>query len=84
MMDMQANLEKLRANAAEAVLIRDSATDNSKRELFTRLSVHLATLAAEVERVIAIRLSNENNAAWKDGIFNSGSPFLIQQSGSAA
>ena len=31
MMDMQANLEKLRANAAEAVLIRDSATDNSKR-----------------------------------------------------
>ncbi|MGA7071906.1 hypothetical protein [Bradyrhizobium sp.] len=84
MMDMQANLEKLRANAAEAVLIRDSATDNSKRELYARLSVHLATLATEVERAIAIRLSNENNAASEDGIFHSGSPFLIQQSGSAA
>lgn len=55
MIDMQASLEKLRADAAEAAQIRDLATYSSKRELFARLSVHLATLATEVERAIAIR-----------------------------
>jgi hypothetical protein len=59
MMDMQTSLEKLRINAAEAVLIRDSAADNFKRELFARLSAHLAALAAEIERAMAMRLSNE-------------------------
>jgi hypothetical protein len=56
---MQANPEKLRADAAEAALIRDLATDKQKRELFARLSVHLATLAAEVERAMAIRPASE-------------------------
>ena len=59
MIDMQASLEKLRTDAAEAALIRDLTTDNSKRELFARLSVHLATLATEVERAIATRPANE-------------------------
>ncbi|KRR14659.1 hypothetical protein CQ12_11055 [Bradyrhizobium jicamae] len=53
MKDMQASLEKLRADAAEAALIRDLATDSHKRELFTRLADHLARLAVEVERAIA-------------------------------
>jgi hypothetical protein len=53
MIDMQASPEKFRADATEAALIRDLATDSSKRELFGRLSVHLATLATEIERAIA-------------------------------
>jgi hypothetical protein len=53
MQDMQAHLEKLRADVAECALIRDLATDPKKRELFTRLADHLTVLAAEVERAIA-------------------------------
>jgi hypothetical protein len=59
MIDTQASLEKLRANAAEAALIGALATDSSKRELFARLSIHLATLATEIERAIAKRPANE-------------------------
>ena len=57
MIDMQASLEKLRADAADAALIRDTATDSAKRELFGRLSAHMATLATEVERAIALRVT---------------------------
>ena len=53
MKDMQAQLEKLRTEAAECALIRDLATDPKKRELFTRLADHLTALASEVERAIA-------------------------------
>ena len=53
MKDIQAHLEKLRADAAECGLIRDQATDPTQCELFTRLAVHLETLAIEVERAIA-------------------------------
>jgi hypothetical protein len=59
MINMKASLEKLRADAAEAALIRDLATDSIKRELFARLAMHLATLAKEVERAIAMRLADE-------------------------
>ena len=59
MIDMRASLEKLRADAADAALIRDAATDGAKRELFDRLSVHMATLAAEVERAIAKQVTSE-------------------------
>jgi hypothetical protein len=52
MIDMKASLEKLRADAAEAALIRDLATDHAKRELYTRLALHFASLATEVERAI--------------------------------
>jgi hypothetical protein len=48
---------ELRADAAECALIRDLATDPTKRELFTRLAVHLGTLALEVERAIAATLT---------------------------
>jgi hypothetical protein len=42
-------LEKLRRDATEAALIRDLATDMSKREMFARLHEHLNRLADEVE-----------------------------------
>jgi hypothetical protein len=52
MHDMQAHLEKLRADAAECVLIRDLATNAQKRELFARLAEHLSALADQVEQAI--------------------------------
>lgn len=55
MKDMQASLEKLRADAAEAVLVRDLATEPRKRALYTTLADHLSQLADEVERTIEKR-----------------------------
>ena len=52
MKDHQAALEKLRADAAEAALIRDLATDGAKREMFDRLAKHLGQLADDVERAM--------------------------------
>ena len=52
MKDMQASLEKLRADAADAAIIRDLATDPDKRALYTRLADHLSGLADEVELAI--------------------------------
>jgi hypothetical protein len=46
---LSASLEKLRADAAEAAMIRDLATDPTKREMFDRLAIHLSTLADQVE-----------------------------------
>jgi hypothetical protein len=66
MRDMQASLEKLLTDAADAALIRDLATDSHKRELFTKLAEHFATLAAEVERAIATQAA-ENKAASSGG-----------------
>jgi hypothetical protein len=57
MKDMEAHLEKLRADAAACALIRDLATDPQKRALFTRLAERLATLASEVEAAIATKLT---------------------------
>jgi hypothetical protein len=55
MKDYQAHLEKLRTDAAECALIRDLATDKEKRELFDRLSIHLSTLADQVEQAMLAR-----------------------------
>ncbi|MGE9008175.1 hypothetical protein ACO2JO_06310 [Leptospira interrogans] len=49
MQDYQKHLEKLRADAAECALIRDLATDHTKREVFDRLATHLNALAEHVE-----------------------------------
>lgn len=49
MQDYQAQLEKLRTDAAECALIRDLATDKAKRELFDRLTNHLTVLAEHIE-----------------------------------
>jgi hypothetical protein len=50
--DYQASIEKLRRDAAEATLIRDLATNSTKREMFDRLRQHLTLLADEVERAM--------------------------------
>ena len=52
MKDYQASIEKLRKDAAEAALIRDLATNSTKREMFDRLHRHLTLLAEEVERAM--------------------------------
>ena len=57
MKDMQAHLEKLRADAAECGLISNLATEPGKRELFARLAEHLTVLASEVERAIAANIT---------------------------
>jgi hypothetical protein len=59
MINMQESLKKLRADSADAARIRDAATDSAKREFFDRLSVHMATLAAEVEHAIKVRLAKD-------------------------
>ena len=58
MKDYQASIEKLRRDAAEAALIRDLATDTTKREMFHRLHQHLNRLADEVEQ--AMKASNRS------------------------
>jgi hypothetical protein len=50
--DYQASIEKLRKDAAEAALIRDLATDKTKREMFAKLYEHLNRLANEVEQAM--------------------------------
>ncbi len=52
MKDYQAQLDKLRRDAAECALIRDLATDKAKRELFDRLSSHMTVLADQVEQEV--------------------------------
>ena len=52
MKDMQAQLEKLRTEAAECELIANLTTDKAKQELFTKLAQHYKVLAFEVERAI--------------------------------
>jgi hypothetical protein len=53
--DYQASIRKLRADEAEAALIRDLATDPAKRELYDKLCKHFSNLANEVEQVINSR-----------------------------
>ena len=52
MKDYQASIEKLRRDAAEAALIRDLATNPTKREMFDRLHQHLNRLADELEQAM--------------------------------
>lgn len=58
MQDMQAQLVKLRDQAAEFDGIASRATDLAKRELFARLAQHFLVLASELERAIAKMASN--------------------------
>lgn len=52
MKDYQATIEKLRKDAAEAALIRDLATNRTKREMFSRLHEHLTQLADELQQAM--------------------------------
>jgi hypothetical protein len=55
MKDYQAQIEKLRKEAAECALIRDLATDHAKREMFDRLATHFTVLADQVEMAMIER-----------------------------
>ena len=55
--DYQASLEKLRKDAAEAALIRDLATDPTKREMYSKLNEHFSRLADEIETAMKGKLS---------------------------
>jgi replication initiation and membrane attachment protein DnaB len=57
MQDMKAHLEKLQVQMAECEMIARLATDNAKRELFSRLAEHYKVLSAEIERAIAASAS---------------------------
>jgi hypothetical protein len=50
--DYRASVEKLRTDAADAALIRDLATDQTKRDMYERLHQHFNRLADEVEQAI--------------------------------
>ena len=63
MQDMLAHLEKLRVQVAECEIIRDLATDQTKRELFTKLAEHYKVLAAEVQRAIKERQARDSESA---------------------
>lgn len=58
MKDYQAQIEKLRRDAAECALIRDLATDKAKRAMFDRLANHLTMLADQVEMAMVERKSD--------------------------
>jgi len=58
MKDYQASLERLRRDAADAALVRDLATDKTKREIYDRLHQHFNRLADEVEQ--AMRCSRKH------------------------
>jgi hypothetical protein len=49
---LSSSIEKLRSDAAEAVLIRDLATNMTKREMFDRLHQHLTRPADELEQAM--------------------------------
>ncbi|SHN66528.1 hypothetical protein [Bradyrhizobium erythrophlei] len=59
MQDMQAQLAKLREQAAEFDRIASRATDADKHELFARLAAHFLVLASELEKAIAKIASKE-------------------------
>jgi hypothetical protein len=54
MKDYNASIEKLRKDAAEAALVRDLATDTTKRDMYDRLHKHFSQLADEVEQAVKI------------------------------
>ena len=55
MTDMQESLDKLRADAAEFLMMSVLATDAQQRRHFARLSDHFSVLASEIARAIAGR-----------------------------
>jgi hypothetical protein len=55
MVDFKARVDKLLTEAAECDLIAGLATDVQKRELFERLARDYREMAADIEKIIAIR-----------------------------
>ncbi|MBR0740909.1 hypothetical protein JQ581_28640 [Bradyrhizobium liaoningense] len=55
MADLREKLDKLRADAADLVLMSRRTSDPQKRELFERLADELAIEALELEQVVKIQ-----------------------------
>ncbi len=53
MKDMREHLQKLQVQIAECEMIRDTATDPKKRELFARLAEHHKVLANEIKKAMS-------------------------------
>ena len=60
MQDYHFHLECLRREAAEAELTGNLTTVPHKKELFAKLTVHLHTLAGEVERAMIAAAKDED------------------------
>jgi hypothetical protein len=60
MQDYKSAIGKLRSDAAEAALIRDLATEPTKREMLNRLHDHLNRLPDEVERAMQESTNRSN------------------------
>ncbi len=60
MKDYQAQIEKLRRDAAECARIRDLASDKAKRAMSDRLASHLTVLADQVEMAMIDRGKREH------------------------
>jgi hypothetical protein len=52
MKDYRASIVKLRSDAADAAMIRDLATDPTKRDMYDRLHRHFNRLADEVAQAL--------------------------------
>lgn len=55
MSDLEGRLERFEITAAECELIAQLATDNIKRELFLRLTLHYRDLAAEARKALTAK-----------------------------
>ena len=60
---LQNQLEKLRREAAECLLLSNLATDPEKRQLFANIAEHIAGLASGVESALAAEPANVVRAA---------------------
>ena len=55
MTDLPTRLERFETDAAECEIIARLATDNAKRELYSRLALHYRELVADARKAIAIK-----------------------------
>jgi hypothetical protein len=58
MTDMQESLDKLRADAADFLMMSVLATDAQQRKHFARLADHFNVLASEIARAIAEKVGD--------------------------
>jgi hypothetical protein len=90
MKDYLTQVEKLRKEAAECARVRDSATDQAKRELFDRLTVHLSNVADQVELEMLnkhfstrLRLVRWSQSGKPHSLSSEGDEFIADEDGLA-
>jgi Asp-tRNA(Asn)/Glu-tRNA(Gln) amidotransferase C subunit len=79
MKDIQTQLEKLRREAAECLVLSNLATDPEKRELFTRVAEHITGLASAVQNEVAIEPANVIGAATTPVVDHPNTPVIDQK-----